>query len=338
MPHCIKLLKTEEAEKILALACADGIGGIKKMSDFERLAFMCKSLTGLAGNKLSKNFMTALYTDLGYEADVSLLGERDVQKQLWRLFYSGDAIVTNITATGEAPNYADLLALCLDFYNKTEKATSFDIDDLINCKKGLCKDSLVDTISELVDFLRSRDIKKIFFNIADFSYSRPDSYHAELAYKKALNGEKCNTEERSLLKLYILSELLKVEKIKVAFVINNSAEPAEKIISRLSQMKIKGDFSICFGADNEKIIASAAALCMEKNISSEIIFSEETDIATAQTSIEKLCYLIPITRIFPCKAIHGENGDKAFYQTLCRLLYVHCKTQYEAERCIKSIF
>ncbi len=337
MSECVDLLRKEKTKKILALACTKGRDGIEKMSDFERFAFVCQSLPLLVGNSLRVDFTHSLTKILGYSPDIAMMTEREVQKQLWRHFYADEEIISNLESKACLPNVNSLLRYEKDFLNKNSLCNVLDVDDILKSGNVLLDLNVVKTRENVLKYIANQNINKIFLDTDNFLYVRPNEYHAELAHQKLINGESCTVEELSLLKLWLIFGILKKEKRGFAIGVSRSVEIAQKIISRLADMKTVADISICFKADNYEIISSAAELCLEKNISSEIIFSEEIELKTAYYCIGSLLYSIPISRLSPCTFMHTEKENGIFFEALCKFVCNHAETHFDAEAYIKSI-
>ncbi len=337
MPKCVDLLKDGKSKQIFSMICEGGSAGVEKMSDFEKFAFMCQSLNKLTGNALKNDFLSALGEEAGCTLSFEALCDRELQKQLWRHLYSNYKPMWNITDNSAKPTFDALLEVCPSGTEASSFKNAFDLDLLFSGKCELWAESLEKAIENTVEYLVGNGISKIVFNTENCLYVRPDIYHSRLAFDKISSGEKCNTEELSMLKLWVLFSLLKADNMSVSFRIKDGIETAKCIIERMEAMKINAEPSICFNADALSLTEQAARLCLEKNISSEIIFSEETDMSRAEKSLSALAYSIPISRVLPCTCIHGNSGDNAFYRVLCGFLSENCETHSEAETYIKSI-
>ncbi len=336
MEEIIELLNSEKTEDVLSMLNEGGREGIRKMSDFEKFAFLCQSMPYLIGNRLKIEFLEKLKSLLGYEIGDGFLLKRENQKLLWRCIFAEEKLL-NITKNNISTNFELLEQKYAEIYNINQNNTYFDIDAFLGDKKTISVESTEQLVKKVLGHLESNNIDIIFFNVDEFLYKSPNEYSSKIIYNKISSGEKCNKSEISEIKLWLLISLLKHKKFKVLFNAKESFLKADSIMLHLERAKAYADFSLCFDGGNEKVIEEAALLCTKKNISSEIILSEEMDIEACCNNFDRLSYLIPLTRILPCASVHTDRENKKFSQILCGHLKKNLQTQSEAEALFKAI-
>ncbi len=304
MPRCVEFLQTDEAQSALAFATDSDINDIKnKMSDFERFAFAASNLSLFTGNAFFEHFTKALLTDVGYPHDVLTLKDREEQKKIWR-FINGDGIVQITPPTLEIKGTAD------DF--KITKFKHAKLCDHISSKRifllnsalenscELRQNTLLGTIESVSEYCRINDVDTLFVDLENISFVNPDPFHTELSYRKITSGEFYNSEDTSIVLLWLLSSAsLKISpkiELKISN-IENSLKLVENITDYVKKRGRCRQVSVCFELPEKQEVSAISKLCIKKNISPKIIISEEIDENAITERLNALVYELPIARI-----------------------------------------
>ncbi len=337
MPKSIELLLNEESKNLLNLIC-DTNCGVEKMSNFEVFSFACENLAKLSGNAFRARFLTLLKEDLNEDVTVAFLADREVQKTLWKRMFDPFCECYKSLSMSSVEKCkidgAKLLKICNTSKDSKNKKDFLNLN-LIAEPENLRRYKTLDyIINSLVNNRLGNSKTRVFVDMTKLSFVRPDQYNSSLAYEKISSGENYNNLELSQLILWLLASISKrVDSEIILRVDNNGIGDVESVISMLKTLKIKIDLKLCFDIER----CDLASFCVQKNISSEIIISEEIDEITIKQYLKRIIYILPIARISFCKELTVENGAERFCLALSSLLRETCESENEAEECVKAV-
>lgn len=307
MAKSLLVVNDEKNNNFLSLLSFDKGADITKMSDFERFAFVCENLPFMVGSRLRREFVLALYSDLNLEFSESLLSDRGVQKSIWRRINGDSSAEITFVNTYKKPHF---------IISKQEFGKVF-----LNClnEKLRYRAILPETLEELIDSLTGAD--NICIDMTDFTYSRPDEYHSRLTYNKIYRNEPSQKDEISSLILWITCRVLMRKNIRLYLIVGNNLNETERVLNLLSERRLYPKISLCFANMNtSQSIAEICLLAKEKNISPEIIVSEEIGDFEILKCINSLIYELPLTRVLPCSALSSEEGIGKYIDAFNRAL------------------
>lgn len=284
MPKSVALIKAKEYNNFLA--CIDS--NIHTMSDFELFAFVCENISLMQGSMLRKNFLDALKSDTGKDIPPSALKNRETQKLLWRAVNGAYDLIPDFQAEQE------------------DNVCRTDYSNPKNLNLLLQRDNIPDDIDLFIEQID----QSVMADLSGLKYRRPDEYHVALTYDKIKRGEKCDSKDFCALICWILCKALMKKDITLYLLADESMETAYSVLSLIEGRKLYPDIRLCIHPSTH-IAEGIAELCLnsrKKNISPEIIFSEEDfDIE----NIKALFLLVPASRVYFCDFLSCEsrNGE-----------------------------
>ena len=153
--------------------------------------------------------------------------------------------------------------------------------------------------------------------MTDFVYTRPNQYHSNLIFEKAVSGQQCSKEEISSLKAWILARALMHKNANLYFLVNNDLTELKKLLNMLCERRLFPNVSVCFS--NSDLCEQIGDLCLnarQKNISPKIIISEEMKTDGVLFLIKALARELPLTLISPCDFLSCETSKEKFYKAV----------------------
>ena len=282
MQTVISVIKAPNNQVYLDMLCRDLGKDPKKLSDFELFAAVCEGLPFMYGSRLYDELFCAMGIA---DADIGSLASRDAQKALWMRLNGDDTQEFDISKKGVSKGNIRVS------YHANNVDTLF-VGRLLDKQADLPKDldAFISTVSE-------SDLN-IGIDMEEFQYFRPDEFHAALAYKKAVLGEKRTAEESSCLISWIVCRALMIRDLGLYIDTKGRYEQVLKLLELLDFRRLYPQTVLAVSKLSEaecaiNVIRNSA----QKNISSEIVVSEEIDENIASEILKCLLYEIPSTRI-----------------------------------------
>jgi hypothetical protein len=272
------------------------------MSSFERFVILCSALSFVRESDIGGEFFDALSAELGEDIPKGIDTDREVQKAVWRKI-NGDADISIDIAKVSTKKSIDCIYT-------DEKLSVADLELLLN-------ESAVPELDGFIDSLLKYDA--ILVNVENFIYERPDEYHSVLAYKKLISGSVPSASEYSLLVAWIICRASMQKNTMLFFAVNDRLTELKRLLSLLECRRIFPNISICFS--EPELCDGVSDLCLnaeQKNISSEIILSEETSVDDICFLIKRLAQRLPLTKISACRALSTEKQRNVFKRAMKR--------------------
>lgn len=302
MVKSVQITNDEKNYNFLSLLDSNTKLSVEKMSDFERFALLCDNLPLVAGSRVGREFVSALSFDLGFSLEQDALFDREVQKALWRRL-NGDVAVDlsiakerNNKITKQINRTGKISVLRLDLALKSMDRISKDMEAFIENASGY------DAIS---------------LDMSDFLYTRPDEYHSGLVYNKLRAGDVCDKCQISLLASWVICRVLMRKNTRLYFYVNKDMQELKRLLKLFEDRELYPEISICFS--DIEMSYDVARICLEakeKNISSEIIVTEDMKKDEILNFIKTLVYELPITRISLCELVSNDVQRKLYIEAM----------------------
>ena len=269
MDKVIDLLKGRDCLCTIALLPSETTLAAEKMSLFERFAALCDGLAYLEGNEFAKAFLDSLEKTFGCPVRPENLCTRDQQKSAWRALAEHNRAPQ---LTCEDFSFADLQS-CL--------TVGEDIASFI-------KSALSNDLGQLSQLLSQKSA--ICVDLDGFCYTRPDEYHATLAYARILRGEKVQNGEFSALVAWVLCRTLMKSSAEVCIKLGDSLGEACGLLDLLEQRKLSPKITLIARENTDTFELADLCLCAP---------SKNIYVAAENEAIYKeLCRYLPTNRIF----------------------------------------
>ena len=269
MNRMIDLLKGNDCLDTIALLPSETPLAAEKMSLFERFAAFCDGLAYLDGNECAKSFLDSLSKTLGCPASPQNLCTREQQKNVWRALAEENRA---LQLTCEDFSFADVQR-CL--------IVGEDIASFI-------KSSPSDDLGQLSQLLRQKSA--ICVDLDGFCYTRPDEYHATLAYSRVLRGESVQSGEFSALVAWVLCRTLMKSYAEVCIKFGDSLGEACGLLELLEQRKLSPKITLISRENTDAF--ELAELCLRAPSKNIYVAAENEAI------YKELCRYLPTNRIF----------------------------------------
>ena len=269
MDRVIDLLKGKDCLCTIALLPSETTLAAEKMSLFERFAAFCDGLAYLEGNEFAKAFLDSLEKTLGCPVRPENLCTREQQKSVWRALAEHNRAPQ---LTCEDFSFADLQSCLIvgeDIASFIKSAPSDDLEQLsqlLSQKSAICVD------------------------LDGFCYTRPDEYHATLAYARILRGVSVQSGEFSALVAWVLCRTLMKSSAEVYIKLGDSLGEACGLLDLLEQRKLSPKITLIARENTDTF--ELTELCLRAP--SKNIYVAAADKATCK----ELCRYLPTNRIF----------------------------------------
>jgi hypothetical protein len=302
MVKSVQIINDPENFDFLGLLITDEYLKIENMSSFERFVILCSAFVSVRESDIGGEFFDALSAELGEDIPKGIDTDREVQKAVWRKI-NGDADISVDIAKVSAQKAVDCIYA-------DEKLSVADLELLLN-------ESTVPELDGFIDSLLKYDA--ILVNVENFIYERPDEYHSVLAYKKLISGCVPSASEYSLLVAWIICRASMQKNTMLFFAVKDGLTELERLLLMLEGRRVFPNIRICFS--EPELCDGVSDLCLgaeQKNISSEIILSEETSVDDICFLIKKLAKKLPLTRISACRVLSTEKQKNMFKSAIKR--------------------
>lgn len=269
MDRMIDLLKGKDCLCTIALLPSEIPLAAEKMSLFERFAALCDGLAYLEGNECAKAFLDSLGETLECYVKPENLCTRDQQKSVWRALAEHNRAPR---LTCEDFSFADLQRCLIvgeniaSFIKNAPSGDLGQLSQLLSQKSAICVD------------------------LDGFCYTRPDEYHATLAYARILRGESVQSGEFSALVAWVLCRTLMKSSAEVYIKLGDSLGEACGLLDLLEQRKLSPKITLLSRENTDAF--ELAELCL--HAPSKNIYVAAADKAT----YKELCRYLPTNRIF----------------------------------------
>ena len=295
MSEIISILRSDENFKYLELLCYDCGKDIEMLSDFELFSLVCDNISKVYGSKLKKDLLSVVKP---YCEDVYQLGDREVQKAIWRVLNGCNDTKINIAKSSHFEEIKpDIL--------RSSDENKIDLDLLL--RSGI---DLPESIDDLVSDT-CKGTSNIEIDMRELEYSRPDKYHTELTYQKLLLGESCEKSEISALIIWIICRVFMTKNARLVITPDMNLEYTQRLLGLLNERKLYPDIIIV--VRDKEDASRAVCICRDsaqKNISSEIMISEEMSVDSIVDTIKLLICNLPTTRVIINGAQTSEETIK----------------------------
>ena len=269
MDRMIDLLKGKDCLCTIALLPCKTPLAAEKMSLFERFAALCDGLAYLEGNEFAKAFLYSLGETLKCPVIPQNLCTREQQKSVWSALAEENRA---LQLTYEDFSFADLQS-CL--------IVGEDIASFI-------KNAPNDDLEQLSQLLSQKSA--ICVDLDGFCYTRPDEYHATLAYARILRGESVQSGEFSALVAWVLCRTLMKSSAELYIKLGDSLGEACGLLDLLEQRKLSPKITLIARENTDTF--ELAELCLRAP-------SKDIYVATAdKATYKELCRYLPTNRIF----------------------------------------
>ena len=231
---------------------------IENASDFDVFDALCSRLYLFACHPIRERLLKLLSSGVSSEIEPDMLYDREYRKALWqKIFIDGNIDLLDTRSEIKIPIISDI--------ENTVFCINSKIDIYFTDIHSLLEATLVK--------IRDRRVTKLFFDARTVTFSRPDDFHAQIAYNSLKNGD----NNSSLLELWLLCRILMNTDIPLSLRVENTKK-AENILNLIFRLglspKIIIGFDISDNIDYSKIY-ELLSFYGKKNISLEIFCSKE---------------------------------------------------------------
>lgn len=269
MDKIVEFLRSDIVLNILALLPQRNALRVEELSLFERFAVLCDGLSHLDGNECAGAFLGYLGDALRCSVTPENLCTRDQQKSVWRALAEKKRVPQ---LTREDFSFAEISRCSIDCEDIASHIKNAQTDDLEQVSCELSKESA------------------IVVCLDGFCYTRPDEYHATLAYSCILRGEKVQSGEFSALVAWVLCRTLMKSSAEVCIKLGDSLGEACGLLDLLEQRKLSPKITLIARENTDTF--ELAELCLRAP--SKNIYVATADKATCK----ELCRYLPTNRIF----------------------------------------